>query len=264
MTENFMDNDEAFKKHLDDTKWDCIPDEFVVFDLETTGLTPQSDSIVEIGAILFRKDLYLRTGEVNQFQCFVKQEKPIPKDAIAIHGITDEMVANGDSEYAALTEFFIFIGSLPVYAYNSKFDRDFIRATAKRCGYFDENFKLDAKDIMPMVSEVFEDLPNKKLTTVAKHIGHPVQNSHRALDDCAMALHVFINCIQKAMIRESVLAREMYLDLKHKTEELQAQLDANSAQKFTENKAQNENGRAVQIGIGIVILIFIFLAIAKM
>ena len=119
---NFMDDDEEFKQYLDANKWDCIPDEFVVFDLETTGLTPQTDRIVEIGAILFRKDLYLKSGEVNQFQCFVKQEKPIPKEAIAIHGITDDMVVDGDSEYAALTEFFMFIGNLPLYAYNAKFD----------------------------------------------------------------------------------------------------------------------------------------------
>ena len=254
-----MDDDEEFKQYLDANKWDCIPDEFVVFDLETTGLTPQTDRIVEIGAILFRKDLYLKSGEVNQFQCFVKQEKPIPKEAIAIHGITDDMVVDGDSEYAALTEFFMFIGNLPLYAYNAKFDKNFIQATAKRCGYFDEDFKFEVEDVMPLVSQVFDDLPNRKLQTVAQRIGHPIGNAHRALGDCAMALHLFINCTQKLMIQQSAYAREEYLDLKRKTEELEREIHGDVVRKKEEENETSVKMFKTGLVVTFVLLIFILL-----
>ncbi len=251
-----MDNDNEFKKYLETAKWNSLPDEFVVFDTETTGLTPKTDRILEIGAILFRKDDYLKTGEVTSFQCFIKQDRPIPADATAINGITDEMVKDGDSEYAALTKFFEFVESRPLFAYNAKFDKDFLQATAKRCEYFDDDFKLEVEDVMPLVSEVFTDLPNRKLTTVAKRIGSQNTGAHRALNDCAMTLQVLIHCKQTLMVRDSVEAREMYLELGRKTAELQAQLDASSEKK-------EENGKSVLIGIGVLILIFLFFAVAK-
>lgn len=253
---SFMDNDVEFKQYLETAKWTSLPDEFVVFDTETTGLTPQSDRILEIGAILFRKDDYLKTGEVSTFQCFIKQDKPIPTEATAINGITDEMVKDGDSEYAALSKFFEFVDSRPLYAYNAKFDKDFLRATAKRCEYLDSDFQLEVEDVLPLVSQTFSDLPNRKLTTVAQRIGAQSTGAHRALDDCAVTLQVLIHCKQTLMVRDSVEAREMYLELGRKTAELQSQLDTKSTEK-------EENGKAVLIGIGILILVFLFFAMAK-
>lgn len=263
MTTSFMDSDEEFKKYLESAKWDSLPNEFVVFDTETTGLTPQSDRILEIGAVIFRKDDYLKTGEVTSFQCFIKQDHPIPSEATAINGITNEMVMDGDTEYAALTKFFEFVDGRPLYAYNAKFDKDFVRATAKRCGYLDDNFKLDVEDVLPLVGQVFDNLPNRKLATVAKHIGAPNSGAHRAISDCAMTLQVLIHCQQTLMVRESVEAREMYLDLKRKTDELQATLDAQVAHRVTNKAEQEKSNQTLLIGIGIVILIFIFFAMTK-
>jgi DNA polymerase-3 subunit alpha (Gram-positive type) len=252
-----MDNDNEFKKYLETAKWNSLPDEFVVFDTETTGLTPKSDRILEIGAILFRKDDYLKTGEVTTFQCFIKQDKPIPADATAINGITDDMVKDGDSEYAALTKFFEFVESRPLFAYNAKFDKDFLKATAKRCEYFDEDFSLEVEDVMPIVSEVFTDLPNRKLTTVAKHIGGQNTGAHRALHDCAMTLQVLIHCKQTLMVRDSVEAREMYLELGRKTTELQAQL------KQSTSVQKEESQKFLLISFILVILVFIFFGVVK-
>lgn len=252
-----MDSEVEFKKHLETTKWDCLPNEFIVFDTETTGLTPKTDRIVEIGAILFRKDDYLKTGEVTSFQCFIKQDKPIPADATAINGITDEMVKDGDTEYAALTKFFEFVESRPLFAYNAKFDKDFLLATAKRCDYFDQDFKLEVEDVIPLVSEVFNDLPNRKLVTVAKRIGRQNAGAHRALNDCVMALHVLIHCKQTLMIRDSVAAREMCIELERKTAELQEQLEKNT-------EKEEENNYAGLIGIGILIIsLLLFVAVRK-
>lgn len=252
-----MDNDNEFKKYLETAKWNSLPDEFVVFDTETTGLTPKTDRILEIGAILFRKDDYLKTGEVTSFQCFIKQDRPIPADATAINGITDDMVKDGDSEYAALTKFFEFVESRPLFAYNAKFDKDFLMATAKRCEYFDDDFKLEVEDVMPLVSEVFTDLPNRKLTTVVKRIGSQNTGAHRALNDCAMTLQVLIHCKQTLMVRESVEARELYLELGRKTAELQAQLDNSSSVK------KEESRKFLLISLTLVILVFVFFGLVK-
>ena len=253
---DYIDDDKLFAQHLDEHKWDCIPDKFVVVDLETTGLTPKTDRIIEIGAILFSKDLYLTSGEVKNFQCFIKQENPIPTDSTAIHGITDEMVKDGDTEYSALSEFFVFSRGLPVYAYNAKFDRDFITETAKRCGFHDEDFKFKPEDILDTVDLVFDDLPNRKLETVANRLGYPTGKMHRALEDCALGLAVLIQCRQRLMIKQSTILREECLDLKKQTEELKG--NENS----TRRKGSSDK-TLLWVSIGVSVALILAFAIPK-
>jgi DNA polymerase III alpha subunit (gram-positive type) len=79
-------------EQINNFNWDLIPDEFVIFDVETTGLDFSKDRIIEIGAIIFNKKEYLAKKEVISFQVFIKQDNPIPSEATAINNITDEMV----------------------------------------------------------------------------------------------------------------------------------------------------------------------------
>lgn len=223
-------NDASFlsqfsEEDLDDLKWSEVPEKFVVFDTETTGLTPSTDRILEIGAVLFLKQDYRKTGEISTFQIFIKQDSPIPKEASAINGITDEMVKDGESDYAALTKFFEFVGSNEVYAYNAKFDKDFISATAKRSGYFDEDFKFKPLDILAPAREHFLDLPNHRLTTVSKSIGMGETGAHRAVNDSVLALNVFIHIQQKKAMSILAEAAEEVAAMRELTKKLQEEID---------------------------------------
>lgn len=182
--------------------WANIPDEFVVFDTETTGLNPKTDTILEIGAVIFKKDDYITTGEVTTFQTLIKQNKPIPPEATAINKITDEMVIDGKTDYDALDSFFDFVGARDLYAYNAKFDKDFINETSKRCGYSKGLILHEVYDICEFVRENWVIKPNYRLVTVAKNFGLEVKGNHRAVKDSVLALSCFVQVHQRIVAAE--------------------------------------------------------------
>ncbi len=109
----------------------------VVFDLETTGLSPERDAIVEIGA------LRIRDGQVAESERFETLVRPvgargeplrIPWHAQRVHGISDEMVRDAPHLADVLPGFLAFVGTSPVVAHNVGFDGGFMRAVTKRHG----------------------------------------------------------------------------------------------------------------------------------
>ncbi len=179
--------------------WDAVPDKFVVFDLETTGLEHRKNTVLEIGAAKFEKKDYLLSGELSTFQILIKQDKAIPEEATKIHGITDEMVAEGESAHSALDKFFDFVGDTQLYSYNSKFDVDFLNSFSKRALYSKQEL-IDVEDVIDILAFTREHRdvkPNYKLTTVAKSLGIEIDGAHRALKDSVMALRIFIKLTQE-------------------------------------------------------------------
>lgn len=114
----------------DDTGFD---DEFVVFDIETTGLSAMTCKITEIGAVLVQK------GEVLKvFSTFVNPEGHIPEEITELTGITDDMVSDAPSQGDAVKAFIEFVGKRTVVAHNANFDMGFIRRAAENAGiHFD-------------------------------------------------------------------------------------------------------------------------------
>lgn len=109
----------------------------VVFDLETTGLSPERDGVVEIGAVRVSGGRIL---EEHKFESLVKPTNAlglpmlIPWQAQRVHGITDRMVKDAPTIEQVLPEFLDFVGGLPVVAHNVAFDGGFMRANARRLG----------------------------------------------------------------------------------------------------------------------------------
>lgn len=175
--------------------WWEIPENFVIFDLETTGLNVKKDRILEIGAIHVNKKDFLASGKVDTFECFVKQDSPIPLESQEIHHITDEMVANGLSEHEALTKFFRFCDRKWLLSYNSPFDVGFLLNTGKRCNYPVELEDLESvEDIYKLAKKYINKglVANKKLHTIAEVIGIKNTNPHRALGDALTSVYVYI------------------------------------------------------------------------
>jgi DNA polymerase III epsilon subunit family exonuclease len=168
-----------------------LPEVFVVFDLETTGLYPGRHEILEIAAVK-----YTKAGRTYQsFQRLVKPSKKIPQAATAIHGITQELVnREGVPLDEALHEFIDFIGDHPIVAYNLQFDMGFLKAALDK-----HQLKLKNKRscALKKARRAFRDLDSYKLANVASYLGCKTDGTHRALKDSELALAVYLDAMSE-------------------------------------------------------------------
>ena len=167
-----------------------IRDEFVVFDIETTGLSPARERITEIGAVK------IIDGEIkDKFSTFVNPEKPISASITGITGITDEMVKDAPSEAEAVKKFLDFCGkNAVVVAHNAGFDTSFIKTASERNKL---EYTLTHIDTLSISRGMFSQLKNHKLDTIAKFLKLGDFNHHRAYDDAFMLAKIFQQMLQK-------------------------------------------------------------------
>ena len=175
--------------------------DFIVFDIETTGLSARNDRITEIGAVR------LRGGEVlEEFDTFVNPGMHIPEKITQLTGIDDAMVADAPKEKQALEEFYAFCGDTPILvAHNAGFDTSFIRAAAGRCGM---DYPFTAIDTVPICRALYPRLKNHKLDTVAAHLKLAPFNHHRACDDARVLADIFIHLVADMKQQRSITAVE--------------------------------------------------------
>lgn len=158
-------------------------DEFVVFDIETTGLSATYNKITEIGAVI------MKNGEIlDKFNSFVNPGVPIPEKIVRLTGITDDMVADAPDISEVLPKFFEFCGKRMLVAHNATFDIGFIRFNAEACGLPFENPYLDT---VAMSHYVNPNAKNHKLDTLAELYRLGDFNHHRASDDAEMLALIF-------------------------------------------------------------------------
>ena len=164
------------------------PNNYVVFDLETTGFHKVDDEIIEIGAIR-----YIGNVEQARFHSYVNPHRSIPRAASAVNHITQSKVKNAPDIEDVFKDFYVFIGDLPLIAYNSDFDMNFIQWRALL--FLGNSLKNDVIDALRLAREYFPELPNKKLETVKQHFELNV-GSHNAIDDCIVTNHLYQYCKQ--------------------------------------------------------------------
>ena len=162
-------------------------DEYVAFDLETTGLVAGQDRIIEIGAVVMRAG-----KEVERYQTFVDPERTLERKIIDLTGITDEMLVGAPKIEEVLPEFLKFVGDRVLVAHNSKFDTGFIRAECSRLGY---PYAFTDVDTLSLSQQLLPQLNKYKLDVVAKALTLPNFNHHRAADDANICGLIFAKLI---------------------------------------------------------------------
>ena len=164
--------------------WEFFPNGIISIDLETTGLSPLVDRIIEVGA------LKITPSGSHIFQTLINPEIPIPPHTIAIHNITDEMVQDSPKLIEILQDLSDFMGNLPIIAHNAKFDLGFIVLGMQRA-----KLSLSENDIYcscKLARQTHMEIANHKLSTLVKELNIPLLNHHRATDDAFAALKIFM------------------------------------------------------------------------
>ena len=162
-----------------------LPAQFVIVDVETTGLSPERHQIIEIGAIKVNRD-----GNNHQtFQTLVKCKGRLPKKITSITGITKEMLdREGIALAEAMTQFLEFAGDLRLVAYNAPFDIAFLSNAAKIINREIEN---PVSDALKMAQRAWPRRRSYRLTQLASDGGLSVSGAHRSLKDCHLTLQVY-------------------------------------------------------------------------
>ena len=168
-----------------------LDQDFICFDLETTGLSNKKDRITEIGAVR------IHNGEVtDHFDTFVNPGMPIPPRITELTSITDDMVKDAPSEKEALEAFYAFCGDpdTVLVAHNAGFDTGFLRAAGERC---EIPFTMPYIDSVPICRALLPGIKNAKLDTVAAYLKVKQEHHHRADDDAAVLGEIFLRLIQR-------------------------------------------------------------------
>lgn len=167
---------------------------FVVFDLETTGLSPADCAITEIGAVV------VENGEITEsYNSFVNPGCHIPEEITKITNITDEMVADAPGQEEALRAFLEFVDGRVLIAHNAHgFDIRFLKACAERYGVPFGNTYIDT---LPLAQALYLGLRNYKLDTIGKYLEIPPFQHHRACDDAKALAQIYVKMIEDLALR---------------------------------------------------------------
>lgn len=148
---------------------------YIAFDLETTGLNPQENEIIEIGA------LKVRNGKVTErFMEFIRPSAPLSSAITSLTGITDEMVADARPRCSVIADFLDFCGEDVLIGHNVIFDYSFMKCSAAA-----ENmpFEKSGIDTLKIAQKVHKDLPSKSLGSLCDYYQIENRAAHRAYHD---------------------------------------------------------------------------------
>ncbi len=182
------------KEVVENSKGQSLDDAYVVFDLETTGLSAVHNQIIEIGAVKVEQ------GKIRErFSTFVNPKVPIPFEIEQLTGISDEMVLKAPVIEDILPDFLKFCEGCVLIAHNASFDAGFIEENCKRQGIATD---FTVGDTVSMARILLPTLSKFKLDHVAKALQIPLENHHRAVDDAACTAEIFLKFIEMLKARD--------------------------------------------------------------
>ena len=176
------------KEIVTNGKGQTLDETYVVFDIETTGFSPVTNRIIEIGAVK------VENGQiVDRFSTFVNPEVPIPFEIEKLTSINDSMVIDAETIEVVLPKFLDFIGDAILVAHNANFDVSFIKENAKRQGL---PVDFTYVDTVGIARTLLTGQAKYTLDAVAKTLGISLENHHRAVDDAECTAEIFVKFIE--------------------------------------------------------------------
>ena len=187
--EMYMIDDEALMiTNPKDKKID--EEEFVVFDIETTGLNSHTNKIIEIGAVK------IKAGRIiDRYSQLINPGMSIPYHITEITSITNEQVANQPKIDEVIGKFVDFIGDAVLVAHNAPFDMGFIKRDIKE--YLNIDLENSVIDTLQMARDLFPDFKKYGLGDLNKSLGLALEKHHRAVDDSQATANMFIIFLEK-------------------------------------------------------------------
>lgn len=176
-------------------------DTYVVFDVETTGLSSTYDTIIELAAIKIKDG-----EEIGRFERFCNPHHPLSAITTELTGITDAMVQNAPEVEDVIREFHTFIGDAVTVAHNASFDMGFLYAAYRK--YDIATTKHPTIDTLELSRMLYPTLKSHRLNTLCKRFNIELTQHHRAIYDTEATVQLFLHLINDAMKEKEI----RYLD----------------------------------------------------
>lgn len=174
--------------------------DFVALDLETTGLNPVRDRILEIGAVKVRNGCI-----VDQYSTLVDCQMCVPPHITGLTGITNEMLEKSKEQgkapqaKEAIEKLIAFCEELPLLGHNISFDFGFVKQNAANCGM---SFEKDGVDTLKIAKIYLSELPSRSLEALCCHYGIGSETHHRAVEDALAAAELYKKLAAEQMSEE--------------------------------------------------------------
>lgn len=157
--------------------------QFIAVDIETTGLSPIKDKIIEIGAVKV-----MEGKVIEKFSRLVDPQIALPERIIELTGITDDMVYGQETIETVIKDFLEFAGELPLLGHNILFDYSFLKTAAvkEKLGY-----ERKGIDTLYLSRVIHEELESKSLGSMCSYYGIVNEHHHRAYDDAIASMELY-------------------------------------------------------------------------
>ncbi|MBO4310555.1 MAG: PolC-type DNA polymerase III [Lachnospiraceae bacterium] len=178
-----------------------LADSFVVFDIETTGLSPYKHKIIEIGAVKI-----VNGARKDSFSTFVNPHSPIPFEVEQLTGIHENMVCDAPDITEVLPKFLEFCEGCSLVAHNAKFDVTFIHENCKRLNL---PFDFTCVDTLVIARAMMKDSSKFTLDAIAHKLKIKLENHHRAVDDADCTAKIFQSFVSMLLSQKVLSLKEL-------------------------------------------------------
>lgn len=177
--------------------------EYVILDLETTGLSKERHRITEIAAVKVKENCI-----VDKFETLVNPEVAIPPFISHLTGISNDMVRDAPTIHMVLPQLIDFLGDATIVAHNAHFDYGFISYNVEQ--YLKQRLQNDMLCTVKLAKRLLPHLPNRKLGTLCNFFEVTNETAHRAMSDVKATYRV-LNCMLDLMKEKGVHEHEKIL-----------------------------------------------------
>ncbi|WP_201318466.1 PolC-type DNA polymerase III [Paenibacillus sp. EPM92] len=186
--------DDSVKVAMNATDIALADAEYVIFDVETTGLSVTNNKIIELAGVKMKEG-----KEIGRFATFIDPHERIPYNIQQLTNITDDMVRGAPDIAEMLPKFLEFVGDAVLVAHNARFDMGFLNTNCKRLGLPEVNNPVI--DTLELARLLYPTMKNHRLNTLSDKFKVSLDNHHRAIDDSIALGFVLFHMLKEAAER---------------------------------------------------------------